>query len=152
MCLQVEVVSDDSTLKDGWIFRIGSHTDDLSKLDHWCRWPKLVKRQPLDKSEIKIRSPYGGLIYLENPRDFDEPRTIQIKIDGALEAPQFNITSENGKEEWLKCRDAPGPWADMNGRHISFTLPTKAVKLIDDPTPCLEVWDKVISGEGNVAL
>ena len=141
--LQVDVLSDPETLKDGWVLRIGSHTDNNTHLAQWKRWPKLCKRFNLTSAHLETFSPYGGLIYLENP-NFPDARSIKVKIEGALEAPRFDVTAPDAREQWLACRDAPGPWADLCGRHISFTMPSSSVRQLDDPSLALYVWDQVV--------
>ena len=109
------MLSNITTLKEGWKIRIGSHTDDNTKLDSWERWPRLVKRFDLDTSHLriscpdgglpvlKIASPYGGLIYLENP-DFRESQFIKVRIEGAVKAPQFDLSVAGAQEKWMACR------------------------------------------------
>ena len=141
---QVEVVSPKKTLNDSWVLRIGSHTDKIFKKDGWKRWPYLAKRCDLNKEQVKMFSPYGGLIYLENHRQFKIPHSITVKISGAVEAPCYDVTAPQSKKKWLACRNDPGPWADLHGRHISFTMPSSSIRHFDDLGPVLSLWDQVV--------
>jgi hypothetical protein len=139
----VEVLSGADTLKDGWVLRIGAHTDNNTGLSVWKRWPVLCKRFPLSTANLKVFSPYGGLVYLENP-EFKNCHSIRVRIEGAIEAPRFDLTEPEAEAKWLGSRDAPGPWADLCGRHISFTVPSSSVRHLGNPSEALCIWDRVV--------
>ena len=54
----------------------------------------------------------------------------------------FFVISENRR---LK-RNSVGLWAELAGKHIIFTVPSRSITGIEDPSGMLSFWDKVYEG------
>lgn len=60
--MKVRVVEGDHK---NWKVRVGAHSDDLTDRDRYTRWPIVTIIKNLEENEISLRSPFGGLVYLE---------------------------------------------------------------------------------------
>ena len=140
----MKITNPDEVLEHNWTIRIGSHKDNLTNKDKWKRWPKIITTQNINKAEIAIKSPYGGLLYFENPNFEGKPHTIKARIEGVIEAPHFDLTAADSKTLWLSSKDSPAPWADMCGKRITITIPSESVRHIEDPSEIIAAWDQVV--------
>ena len=51
---------------NGWLCRIGAHTDILHDQSEYTRWPMcFVEKNMSNKNSLKIKSPFGGLVYID---------------------------------------------------------------------------------------
>ena len=51
---------------NGWLCRIGAHTDILHDQSEYTRWPMcFVEKNMSNKNSLKIKSPFGGLVYFD---------------------------------------------------------------------------------------
>jgi hypothetical protein len=96
----------------GWDLRIGCHTDDLSEMECFNRWPFVCSSIKLKKS-LNISTAFGGLIYLDSPRGNS---SVKIKIENAIQSPFFDSTNPETIQKWDENRHAPGLWAELAGR------------------------------------
>jgi hypothetical protein len=61
VCLTIKVLSGSCS---DWKVRIGAHTDNISKMDDYKRWP-VVSFEKILKPRTLISSSFGGLIYFD---------------------------------------------------------------------------------------
>ncbi len=128
--------------------RIGCHTDHLWHLDKWQRVPDISREWKLDSASVKVASPFGGLIYIDVSKKSEG--TVRIQIAGAVESPHF-ILGQTTHEQWLKARNAPGPWADLETKKIAITVPSSAIRSLDDPDALMQFWDKISDAHATLA-
>lgn len=101
----------------GWQVRIGSHTDDLTKMESLKRWPVVCSCIPLKRTTI-VTSAFGGLIYLDSPKGNS---TIKIKLESVIEAPYFDLKKPETISKWsVNCKSS-GLWAELSGK-VCFKL------------------------------
>lgn len=130
--------------------RIGAHTDELWHADVWKRVPSISRDWPLDGERTEVASEFGGLIYVEAP-DQKQPRTIDVQIDGGVEAPRF-VRGKTSVDEWkARIRNLPGPWAELETAKVIVTVPSKEIRALDDPEAVLELWDRVLDAAADLA-
>ncbi|MHC5023038.1 MAG: M60 family metallopeptidase [Planctomycetota bacterium] len=123
--------------------RIGCHTDRLWDKPEWKRHPEITMRRPLREAQTELASPFGGLVYIEVPRNA-RPARLDVAIDGTVAAPRF-VLGETELQEWREAiRHAPGPWAELQAQKIIITTHSNAVRNLDDPTELLEFWDRAL--------
>jgi len=123
--------------------RIGAHADGLWHLDAWQRCPDVCRRAPIAGPATRVASPFGGLVYLEVPRGCALGK-VRATIRGAVEAPYF-LLGETQPEAWKKSiRGRPAPWAELATGKVVLTLPSKAVRALEDPEDLLRFWDRVM--------
>ncbi|OYU44329.1 MAG: hypothetical protein CFE44_13560, partial [Burkholderiales bacterium PBB4] len=56
-------------VEKGLSIRIGCHTDNITPREKWSRFPSISRSAPLKAVTTEIANPFGGLIYIEVPRD-----------------------------------------------------------------------------------
>jgi hypothetical protein len=129
--------------------RIGCHSDGLWGKDSWSRAPEITRSFELKTAETKIASAFGGLIYIEVPGKADSG-VIEVSIANAVAAPHFVL----GKTDLAKWRDeirnAPAPWAEIEGKLLIVALPAANVRTLDDPDEAAKFWDRVVAAEDDL--
>ncbi len=131
--------------------QIGCHTDELWDLPTWSRWPNLCRRATIDSSESRLASPFGGLVYIDVPKEC-KLGTIPITIDGAVEAPLY-VLGKTKLDDWRKrIRTLPGPWAELASPGVIVTVPSKAIRNLDDPEALMKFWNRGVELEDALAM
>lgn len=132
------------------LVRIGSHSDRLWEKDRWNRCPEVCSRFSVNDEQVVAASAFGGLIYVEVPRDCSLGR-LEIEIDGAVEAPSF-VLDETDLDSWQsEIRARKAPWAELAGRKIILTVPSSVVRGLDDPAELMRFWDRVADACAELA-
>ena len=139
----VTITLPQSAVKRGLSIQIGEHTDTLWHLSAWGRFPEITMRRPLNAEQTQVASPFGGTIFIDSP-----PRSSQgevsVTIANAVAAPRF-VRGVTGLAEWRQTlRDAPGPWAELVGKLVILSVPSSAVRDLDDPEALMAYWDEVM--------
>jgi len=130
---------------NGWKLRIGCHKDTLWHKDKWTRWPEITHVVSM-KEELDVATPWGGLVYFESS---NKSTNISLAISGGVEAPLFDI--EDAGIDWLVERDNPAPWAEIKGKHMILSVPSSAVRNLDNPEDVARFWDTVVSSHCELA-
>lgn len=137
--LKIEIP--EAGIKDRLSVQIGCHSDLLWDKPFWSRVPDIICRRPLNKTTIEAASAFGGLVYIDSPRK--SAGLCQIKLSGAVQAPRF-VLGLTRPEEWkTKLRLAPGPWAELESKHVIVTVPSSEIRALEDPSSVLELWDQI---------
>lgn len=146
----VEVRSPSSLINQGFRVRIGAHKDQLWHQDAWRRVPEITISVPIVEEAQRLSSPFGGLIYIEVPRQASgEP--FEILIRNAVAAPYF-VSGETSVEDWQRnLRAAPAPWAELEGKRFILTVPSEVVRTLDDPQALMDAWDEVLDACADLA-
>jgi hypothetical protein len=123
--------------------RIGAHTDSLWGLDSWQRAPEVCRALPLAKPVTRAASAFGGLVYVEAP-DRGATGVVSVKIGGAVAAPYY-VLGKTDLAEWRsKTRLRAAPWAELATAKVILTLPSRAVRGLEDPEGLMKFWDAVL--------
>ncbi|MGE0193144.1 MAG: M60 family metallopeptidase, partial [Planctomycetota bacterium] len=123
--------------------RIGAHSDRLWDKPAWDRAPEITRTFPLDEKGGEAANAFGGLVYVVVP-DKAAAGSLTLEISGAVEAPRF-VLGQTTLEDWKKSiRDAPGPWAELEGTKVILTVPSSHVRRLDDPQALMTWWDRVM--------
>ena len=134
---------------EGWTVRVGCHTDRVWAKERWERWPEVSRTWALgSRSALTLASPFGGLLYLEPGAGAQD---LELVVAGAVDAPRFDLTDPASIEDWEARRAAPGPWAELQGRRLILTVPSAAVRDLDDPGALLTWWDRVVASHDALA-
>ena len=128
-----------TSVKGKWKVVVGAHSDCLT--DNCCRrWPIISKEVPVDECKsYQLSTPFGGSIYLLSPEQSDSH--IEANIDDVVLCPRYDIMDLS---LWNNSRSEPGLWADLSGKHVIFTFPSKCVRSMEDPRPVLELYDHLL--------
>lgn len=123
--------------------RIGSTHCRLWNRPSWTRAPDVVGEFPVNAAEVKVASPFGGLLYVIVPgQATGEP--FPVSIANAVPVPYFKA-GETDLAEWRETiRHLPAPRAEVASDKIVLTVPAEFVRELDDPLPLLATWDRVV--------
>lgn len=146
----VTITLPDEASGKGIAVRIGSHTDTLWHLDKWLRAPEISLRREISGKTLRLASPFGGAIFVDIPATLSDVakaampgKGILVKIAGAVAAPRF-VRGVTGQDDWKKSiRNALAPWAELEGKRIILSVPSYAVRELDDPEALMAYWDEV---------
>ncbi|MBI4878543.1 MAG: hypothetical protein HY812_02645 [Planctomycetes bacterium] len=134
---------------EGWSVRVGCHTDLLWHHEEWQRWPDVSHSVSLAAGLTRVATPFGGTIYFEADRAERAP--LEARLSGAVPAPRFVLGDSAGAGRWVGERTAPAPWAELEGRNIVLSVPSPAIRGLEDPAPLIEWWDGVVRSHCDLA-
>jgi hypothetical protein len=130
--------------------RIGGHKDELWHLPKWERVPQITREWTLAAGENAVASPFGGLVYVDVPAGLGAGE-VSLAVSGAVEAPLF-VQGKTSKQAWIESiRQRPGPWAELATGKVIVTVPSEAVRGLDDPEALMAVWDRVLDAAADLA-
>lgn len=133
--------------------RIGVHTDSIKHLSQWTRYPTITIAKPITSNSTQIATPFGGLIYVDVPRNVTRQGLgeITVKISGGVSAPYFvrDVTSIQAWNATEKKKMAP--WGEIEGRNVIVTVPSSVLREVDNPQQLIEVWDTILDLEAEMA-
>ena len=76
---------------------------------------------------------------------------VSVTIGNAVEAPLF-VRGKTDLTAWKQTiRDAPAPWAELQGSSVILTVPSRVVRDLDDPEALMALWDKILDGYADLA-
>lgn len=141
--------------------RIGCHKDQLWHHNKWERVPEITHTWPLTEQNTRIASPFGGLIYIDVTEravgvgGAEDPslstNALDLSITGAVEAPLF-VLGKTTPEAWRTIiRSAPAPWAELATDKVIISVPSSAIRTLDDPTELMQQWDRILDAAADLA-
>ncbi len=153
-------------VEKGLSIRIGCHTDNITPREKWSRFPSISRSAPLKAVTTEIANPFGGLIYIEVPRDkgrggvnvktyggyiwLDEnvksamPASVELRISGGVAAPSYKHGSTTPEQWSAQLAATSAPWGEMAGKRFIFSLPIAILRTVKDPAAVMLYWDKVL--------
>lgn len=123
--------------------QIGAHSDELWHLADWERHPSIVMRKIVAGKETRVRSPFGGLVYIAVPRDLGIPAQ-PVKIQNVVPAGRF-VLGQTSVADWQKALGAGAPWAEFEGKSMILTVPTAEAQKVKDPVALVSLWEHILS-------
>jgi hypothetical protein len=125
----------------GLAVRIGAHADALWHLPSWPRVPAITLETPLSGARTTVASAFGGLVYLVVPSG----RTGLASVTAAARAGTCPTRRRRlrGGARW--------PGAELATSKVVLTVPSEAVRDLDDPAPLLRFWDRVLDADADLA-
>ena len=130
--------------------RLGVHTDTLWHLPRWERAPEVSFQFALNSPRTLCANAFGGAVLIEVPDDCELGR-VPVTIEGAVEAPHF-VRGATRPDEWRsRIRHAPAPWAELQGKRVVLSVPSRVVRTLDDPESVLAFWDAVADACAELA-
>jgi len=146
----ITVTLPDNATKDKLSVRIGCHTDRLWDKPSWPRAPEISTSSALNKASNTIVSAFGGLIYIEVPNNA-AAKDITLTIAGGVNAPHF-ILGQTKLSDWRQTiRNYPAPWAELETAKVIFSVPSTALRSLEDPEALMQYWDRVLDGVADLA-
>lgn len=130
--------------------RIGSHSDELYKLDKWRRMPEITLHQRVGAGDTRVANPFGGLVYIVVPEKAKDAKLFEVTIEGAVEAPLF-VLGKTTDEQWKSIKQRPAPWAELACDGVILTVPTEVAREVENPTELMKYWQKVVDAEDELS-
>lgn len=128
-----------------WTLRIGCHKDSLWHKSSWQRWPAITYTANIE-NEMSVATPWGGLVYFIASKGAGD---LTLSVSGVVEAPLFDVNAP--AVDWRIERMNPAPWAEIKGNHMILSVPSSAVRELDNPNEVAEFWDEVVRSHCELA-
>ncbi|XP_031236690.1 TRPM8 channel-associated factor 3 [Mastomys coucha] len=129
---------------------IGCHTDNISQAKTYIRPPVMTYVYHLTSPQTSISWLYGGLLYIMVPDKYNQDN-VSVTISGAVSAPYFRL-GKTTQEEWTNLiKYSKAPWGELATDNIILTIPTVNLKVLQDPYPLLQLWDKMVKAVAKLA-
>jgi hypothetical protein len=146
---KIELQLPSESLGRGFGLRIGCHTDDLWHHDEWKRVPEITVEVPASEKSTLAANPFGGPIYVVVPEGCTAGR-VRVQIRGGVPAPRF-LLGETSLAEWRDAQRArPAPWAELGSRKLWISVPSSAVRALEDPEALMRFWDAALDAQAEL--
>ena len=146
----VTVTVPESALGGKLKIRIGSTTCRNWRHSRWYRAPEVHRELSIKSTRTEAANAFGGLIYIVVPNDCKLGQ-IAVTIEGALEAPYFQLGKTDLAEWRDKIRHLPAPRAEIASKKAILTVPSKDVRGLDDPASLMELWNHILDTCADLA-
>ncbi|XP_002934606.1 TRPM8 channel-associated factor homolog isoform X2 [Xenopus tropicalis] len=132
-----------SAVQQGLQVQVGCHSDDLGSKDEFYRAPIVVRKISVHREKVQVSCYWGGLLYII-VKERSNLGTIPVQVYGAEPAPTY-IKGKTSLDSWLQSlRDLPPPWAELITENIILTVPSDAIRSLNDPEELLGFWDRMM--------
>ncbi|XP_072003755.1 TRPM8 channel-associated factor homolog [Engystomops pustulosus] len=139
-----------SAVGKGLQVQVGCHSDNLSSAKELYRAPVVVHRKNVDGEKVVISSIWGGLLYII-VKGKSQLGTVPVTVYGAEPAPTF-IKGQTSSSLWMETlRSLAAPWAELITENIILTVPSDAIRSLEDPEAVLCLWDKIMEAVADLA-
>jgi len=139
-----------SATRLGLEVRVGAHTDTLWQSAKWERAPEITRAFPLRRATTQAANAFGGPLYIVVPTGCKAGQ-ISVAVGNAVEAPLF-VRGQTDLTQWRQTiRNAPAPWAELQGDNVILSLPSRVVRDLDDPEALMTLWDRILDGYADFA-
>ena len=146
---KIELQLPSEALGRGFGLRIGCHTDGLWDHDEWKRVPEIALEVPATEKLTTAANPFGGPVYVVVPEGCTAGR-LRVQVRGAIAAPRF-LLGETTREEWLSVqRTRPAPWAEIGSRKLVISVPSSAIRSLEDPEALMRFWDTILDAQAEL--
>tara|TARA_R110000782_G_scaffold30348_7_gene75576 strand:- start:38236 stop:40449 length:2214 start_codon:yes stop_codon:yes gene_type:complete len=136
---------DQARAADAITLQIGAWRDPHTH-PHRVRLRDAIRRFPITDETTEAASAIGGPIYLDLSTTFaaaPHHGPLTVVIDGAARAPHYKhgLTDPAAWRDSIRHLDAP--WAEFESDNLIFTVPSDAIRGVEDPASVMDHWDKV---------
>jgi len=146
----ITVTVPEAAARLGLQVRIGAHTDALWQLSKWERAPEITRVFPLSTARTVAASAFGGPVYVVVPPG-SKAGLVSVTLGSVVEAPLF-VRGKTDLAAWKQTiRNAPAPWAELQGDSVILTVPSRVVRDLDDPEALMALWDRILDGYADLA-
>jgi hypothetical protein len=137
-----------SAVGKGLAVRIGAHRDTLWNVDTWPRFPEITVEKRITAPSMRIANAFGGTVYVVVP-DNSTLGSVPVTISGAVAQPYY-VRGKTTTAEWEALKNAPAPWAEIQGDRVIITVPSYVVRNIRDPEGVARYWDEVADAAADL--
>ena len=97
---------------------IGCHIDVNFHLGQWNRFPKVTRRVPLTQTVTQTGNVFGGLVWIVIPAG-SSLGDFNVSINGALEAPCFQLGVDTDATWNSTLKNLPGAWGCIMTNNVA---------------------------------
>lgn len=132
-------------LRSAVSWRIGEWKCELKGVATLQRYSKVYETGKFTADTMRVRSWFGGHIYILPDEPFAQPETFILK--GGIKSPDF-IAGQTDAGSWREAiKEAKLPYAELVGKHTVWTLPLETLQKITDPEGLLSLYDDFIEND-----
>uniref|UniRef100_A0A3Q2FYT3 TRPM8 channel-associated factor homolog n=1 Tax=Cyprinodon variegatus TaxID=28743 RepID=A0A3Q2FYT3_CYPVA len=131
-----------------WQIQIGCQTDGLNAAE-LKRAPHVHVRFPVISEMTQVWNLWGGLIYLVAPPK-TEAQGLEVVVQMAVPAPYYK-SGVTTNTDWSLLRSAPSPWAELEFDNIILTVPSDAVRELENPDELAAFWNDIMKAIADLA-
>ncbi|MGC4005457.1 MAG: M60 family metallopeptidase [Pirellulales bacterium] len=139
----VEVTIPADAVKLGLDVQIGNCVDKNYERPAWTRSPEISAKTALKSLSTKIACAFGGPVYILVPNKAPM-KTLDVKVANVVRMPRYVLGKTDLKTWRESIRNAPGPWADLEGSRVILSVPSANIRELDDPQALMEWWDVIV--------
>lgn len=134
-----------SRLQSAVSWRIGEWKCELEGVATLQRYEKVYETGSFTSDTMRVRSWFGGHVYILPDEPFTQPETFILK--GGIKSPDF-IAGQTDAETWKEnIKNAKLPYAELIGKRTVWTLPLETLQKITDPEGLLNLYDDFIEND-----
>ncbi|XP_073475342.1 TRPM8 channel-associated factor homolog [Aquarana catesbeiana] len=139
-----------SAAGQGLQVQVGCHSDNLSGAKEFCRAPVVIHQKDVSGEKVKMSCIWGGLLYII-VKAKSQLGVIPVTVYGAEQAPTF-IKGQTSLSSWQQTiRNYPAPWAELITESIVLTVPSDAIRSLEDPETLMSLWDEIMAAIADLA-
>jgi|GEM_PF-226774 len=147
----ITVTTPASAVNKGLLIRIGAHKDKVWHKEKWSRIPEITRNWPLNATKVQVANAFGGAIFVEVPKGSNFG-VVSIQIANGVRAPMY-IHGVTKVADWRSTiRNYPAPWAEIASKTLIISVPSSAIRKLDDPDKVMAHWDKVQDANADLAV
>ncbi len=135
-----EITVESPTGLTGLSVQIGCHSDTLWHLDRWQRHPQITVRKQIQGAVTRIRSPFGGLVYIAVDRVNQLPDQ-RFTFGNVVRSARY-VHGKTTLEQWKDQLKHQAPWVEIGSEKVIFGVPLADAKKVEDPVALMKLWDK----------
>ena len=139
----VEIILPHDKASKGLLVHIGGTEDTIFNRPKWDFFPKLWRRERLDKPRVEVGHALGGLITILVPPGSKLSR-FDVTFGNVLDAPTFTLGSD-AEEDWPTVRANPAPWGFVGTPKLVIYVPRAQLAATDDIGTVARHWDAVMN-------
>lgn len=108
------------------------------------RMPYLGKVFNVSEQEIKVGTPFGGMVYIDIDSSVPSGLKFEVDVKGVVDAPYFDL-GKTTNEEWEIAKKAPGVFAEIRTPYLRFVVPSKFIRETKNIEEALKFWTNTVS-------
>ncbi|XP_077330028.1 TRPM8 channel-associated factor homolog [Lithobates pipiens] len=139
-----------SAVRKGLKVQVGCQSDNLSGAKKFYRAPVVIHQKDVLGEKVKMSCIWGGLLYI-TVKAKSQLGVIPVTVCGAEPAPTF-IKGQTSLSSWQETiRNYPAPWAELIAENIIFSVPSDAVRSLEDPETLMSLWEEIMEAVADLA-
>ena len=69
---------------------------------------------------------------------------VSVTIEGGFVRAPYYIHGVTSIDDWCEeIRHYPAPWAELQSKNITHTIPSRVIRELDDPASLMDLWEEI---------